>query len=292
MSLARSGRRQAIDRLVQIIEEGIGSTRHNASRALETCGDAAVDPLIIALWSSDVDTRRYVIRALGKIGSQRARQALVHILSLEAEEAYYDLLRIESLKELPQKSGVQLLADALMDRVAQARLNALQVLHTVFGDRKGMRIILSNLNHPEPYVRASAIEALEVRVDPTLISGILPLFEHSSPKVVAEHGGSYFKIPSKQPMEVLSALASDRSRWIRACALFAAGQVGGAKALPLLERRLTDSYELARLNAIEAMGNLAGAASLPLLEAMSASSEGHIRDYCRIAVTKIRKRSQ
>jgi len=109
--------------------------------------------------------------------------------------------------------------------------------------------------------------------------------------VVAEHGGSYFKLPSKQPMEVLSALAGDRSRWIRACALYAAGQVGGAKALPILERRLTDPYELARLNAIEAMGNLAGVASLPLLEAMGKDSEGQIREYCSVAIQRIRQRA-
>ncbi len=39
------------------------------------------------------------------------------------------------------------------------------------------------------------------------------------------------------------------------------------------------------------MGNLAGVASLPLLEAMSKDSEGQTREYCRVAIAKIRYRS-
>lgn len=289
-SLARSGRRQAIDLLIQLLEEGDGATRHMTSRALEACGPAAVDPLIIALWSTGVEVRRYVIQALAGIGSPRAHQALIHILSLEAEEAYYDLVRLEKLRQLPQASGVRILADSLTQQVAQAKRNVIQVLHIVFGDRRGMRLILSNLNHPEPYVRSSAIEALEVRVDPSLIGGVLPLFEHSSPKVVAEHGGSYFLLPSKQPLDVLHELAGDRSRWLRACALFALGQVGGKRALGLLERRLKDPYELAQLNAIEAMGQLAGTDSLPLLERVGTLHGGRVQIYSEVAMRKIRSR--
>ncbi len=153
-----------------------------------------------------------------------------------------------------------------------------------------MRLILSNLNHPEPYVRASALEALEVRVDPSLIGGILPLFEHSRAEAVAEHGSSVFRLPSKQPIEVLFELASDRSKWLRACALYAMGQVAGEKALPLLERRLYDTYELARLNAIEAMGRVANTSGVTLLEGLGETSEERVLKYSETAIRRIRDR--
>lgn len=290
MSLARSGRRRAIDRLVQLLEEEGGSTRHMTTRALTSCGDAAVNPLIIALWSCDAEVRRFVIQALGKIGTSPAHQALIHFLSLEAEEAYYDLVRAGKLEQLPQAKGVTILVQSLLERVAQAKANILRVLHTVYGDRRGMRLILSNLNHPEPYVRASALEALEVRLDPSLIGGILPLFEHSKSDTVAEHGSSVFRFPSKQPLDVLYELANDRSKWLRACAVYALGQVAGDKALPLLERRTNDPYELARLNAIEAMGNVAGASGVPALERLEKSSEERIRVYSEAAIRRIRAR--
>jgi HEAT repeat protein len=153
-----------------------------------------------------------------------------------------------------------------------------------------MRLILSNLNHPEPYVRSSAIEALEVRTGSSLVSGILPLFEHADPKVTAEHGGSYYQLPSKNPLEVLFELAGDRSRWLRACALYALGQVGDDQAVPLLERKVSDPYELARLNAIESLGELAGSAGLPLLEQAAKKYRGRERQYADTASKKIRAR--
>ena len=97
LELARSGERHALEKLVHYLEDGDGATRHLAARALETCGEPAVDLLTLALWSTDVEGRRYVIRALGRIGTQRAKKALLPILSLEAEEAYYDLQRVEAV---------------------------------------------------------------------------------------------------------------------------------------------------------------------------------------------------
>jgi HEAT repeat protein/ATP/ADP translocase len=291
LGLAQAGRREGIDKLLVFLEEGDGATRHVAARALESCGEAAIDPLILALWGSEVGVRQYVSRALGHIGAPRARQALIHILSLEAEGAYYDLLRLEKIGELPQTSGIVLLADSLTERVRQAKANALQVLQLAFGDQKGMRLILSNLIHPEPYVRSSAIEALEVRVDQSLLGGVQPLFEHSNPRVTAEHGGVLYQLPSKEPLEVLMELASDRSRWIRACAIYAMGEAADKKVLPLLERRIKDPYELARLNAIEAIGRLAETSSLALLEQIRKEQEGRVRQYADLAIREIQARS-
>jgi len=164
------------------------------------------------------------------------------------------------------------------------------VLRLTFGDRKGMRIILSNLLHPEPYVRASAIEALEVRVDASVLGGVQPLFEHSNLQVTAEHGGSLYQMPSKEPLQVLFELANDRSRWIRACALFALGELGGHDVLPVLERRANDPYELVRLNAIEALGRLAGSSAVTLLEKIRKEQEGLTRRYADDAIKSIQSR--
>jgi hypothetical protein len=66
--------------------------------------------------------------------------------------------------------------------------------------------------------------------------------------------------------------------------------VSGKDALPLLERRVSDSYELARLNAIQAMGNLAGPASLPLLEQAGRKYGGRLEECAELAIRKIRSR--
>ena len=290
LDIARHPDRDALERLVHFLEEGDGATRHVAARALENCGEAAIDALTIALWSTDVEARRYVIRALGRIGTERARQALLPVLSLEAEEAYYDLVRLESVRGLPDRPGVRLVADSIVQRVTRARRNAHQVLRAVFLIEPGMRLILSNLNHPDRYVRSSAIEALELRVDASLLGGILPLFEHENPKTIAEHGGSLFSLPTGKPADVLRELARHRSSWIRACAVYAMGQVGSRDDLTTLQRVIEDPHDLVRLNAIEAIGRLADPSALALLESLCQES-GKTREYAEAAIADIGRRT-
>ena len=105
LSLAQAGRREAIQRLVRFMEEGDGTTRRLAARALAGSGEAAVVPLLLSLWGSEVEVRRHAIEALDGIGSTRADQALLQILSLEAEQSYYDLVRLQKLRTLPQTPG-------------------------------------------------------------------------------------------------------------------------------------------------------------------------------------------
>jgi HEAT repeat protein len=289
LEIARRADRDALERLVHFLEEGDGATRHVAARALENFGEAAIDALTLALWSTDVEGRRYVIRALGRIGTSRARQALLPVLSLEAEEAYYDLVRLEAVRRLPDRPGIQLLADSIVQRVERARRNAHQVLRAVFLTEPGMRLILSNLNHPDRYVRSSAIEALELRVDPSLLGGILPLFEHENPRSIAEHGGALFALPTRGPADVLRELTRHRSFWIRACAVYALGQVGSREDLSTLQRVVEDRHDLVRLNAVEAIGNLGDGSAISLLKTFSQES-GRMKEYAEAAIAGIQER--
>ncbi len=289
LELARRPDRDALERLVHFLEEGDGATRHVAARALENCGEAAIDALTLALWSTDVEARRYVIRSLGLIGTSRARAALLPVLSLEAEEAYYDLVRLEAVRRLPDRPAIQLLSDSIVHRVERARRNAHQVLRAVFLAEPGMRLILSNLNHPDRYVRSSAIEALELRVDPSLLGGILPLFEHESPRSIAEHGGSLFALPTRRPAEVLRELTRHRSSWIRACAVYALGQVGSRDDLATLQRVVEDRHDLVRLNAVEAIGHLGDPSAISFLETLGLEN-ARMREYAEAAIAHISQR--
>ena len=290
LSLAQAGRREAIGRLVRFMEEGNGTTRRLAARALAGSGEAAVEPLLLSLWGSEVDVRRHAIEALDGIGSTRADQALLQILSLEAEQSYYDLVRLQRLRTLPQTPGLRLVCDALVDRVKGAKENTLDVLDSVFGERDGMRLILGNLIHPELNVRSNAVEALEVRVDADVLGGIQPLFEHANLTTVAEHGGTLYDLPTKQPIEVLFELARDPSGWTRACALYALGELGSQEAVQHLAQRTNDPYELARLNAIHGLGRLASKSSLSILERIDKGKDTTARQYAKDAIKSIKSR--
>ena len=291
LDLARSGENEALERLVHYMEEGDGATRHLAARALETLGEPALDVLTLALWSTDVEGRRYVIRALDRIGTERARQAVLPALSLEAEEAYYDLLRLEALNQLDDHPALELLKDALVQRAARAKENAHRILRAAFIAEPGMRLILSNLNHPDRFVRSSAIEALDLRVEGALLGGILPLFEHENLRTIAEDGSSYFDMPQRSPHEVVAELTGHRSPWVRATAIYVAGQLGDARYVETLCGRVSDPDELARLNAIEAIGRIGDLTTVAVLESAAAEASGRARDYAVEAVARVRARA-
>ncbi|HSF17711.1 MAG TPA: HEAT repeat domain-containing protein [Vicinamibacteria bacterium] len=289
-ALARSQEKGALERIVHYLEEGDGATRHVAARALEGCGEIAVGVLTLALWSSDVEARRYVIRALDRIGTSSARQALLPVLSLEAEEAYYELVQLQAIGRLPTSPALGLLKDSIAQRVERGRRNAHEVLRAVFLGEPGMRLILSNLNHPDRFIRSSALEALEVRVDPALLGGVLPLFEHDSPRAVAEQGAELFDFPSRSPLDALLELTRHRSAWIRACAVYAVGHAGTLECLERLEQLTRDDDELTRLNAIEAMGRLGDETTLRFLSRLETSADETMKAYRLEALGAIRRR--
>jgi HEAT repeat protein len=147
------------------------------------------------------------------------------------------------------------------------------------------------LSHPDHFVRSSAIEALEVRVDPSLLGGILPLFEHESPRSIAEHGGAYFSLEERSPRAVLRELVRHRAAWVRACAAFALGELGEGDDLVALESLVDDDDRLTRWNAVEAIGRIGDARSLPLLRSLCAREEGKLRSYAEAALAAIERRA-
>jgi HEAT repeat protein len=88
---------------------------------------------------------------------------------------------------------------------------------------------------------------------------------------------------------VLRELARHRSPWIRACAVYALGQVGSRDDLSTLQRVIEDRYDLVRLNAVEAIGHLGDGSALALLESLRQES-GRMRDYAECAMSDIQGR--
>jgi HEAT repeat protein len=91
----------------------------------------------------------------------------------------------------------------------------------------------------------------------------------------------------RKPEDVLKELSNHRSSWIRACAVYALGQVGSREDIRLLQRLVEDRYDLTRLNAVEAIGRLGGASALALLEALR-EKNGRMREYADAAIANIR----
>ena len=284
LSLAQTGLSRALQTLIEIVEEPRGALRYLAARSLIRFGDDAIDDLVLSLWGGDVDTRRHLISALAAIGTPRAVQALQPVLSLESVECDYDSLRLARLGGLPPTDGLRLLQDSLEARVRAARENAVTVLRSVHGQDDAFEAALGHLNHPDPSARARAVEALEVRLGSGLVASAAPMFEHGAHDRAAEHGGTFFQLPSKSPIETLQELTHSRSRWLRALALYALGETRDHVPLENVIRGATDEYDLARANAATAIGRLGAAAGVGALEKLLADESSVVRSAATAAL--------
>ncbi len=66
--------------------------------------------------------------------------------------------------------------------------------------------------------------------------------------------------------------------------------MGRSEDLRPLEERLTDDYDLARLNAIEAIGRLGDRNSMALLDGLQSDDDSKTRDYASRAMSNIQNR--
>jgi len=291
LSLAQTGLGTALHTLIEIVEERHGSLRYVAARTLASFGDDAIDDLVLALWGGDVDTRRHLISALAAIGTPRAVQALRPVLSLESVECYYDSLRLARLGGLPPTDGLRLLQDCLEARVRAARENAVTVLRSVHGPDEAFEAALGHLNHPDPSARARAVEALEVRLGSGLVASVAPMFEHGAHERAAEHGGTFFQLPTKSPIETLQELTHSRSRWLRALALYALGEARDPVPLEAVIRGAADEYDLARANAATSIGRLGASTGLEVLENLLEDESEIVRSAATAALHRFGDRT-
>lgn len=289
LSLAQTRHAKALQKLIEIVEEQHGDLRYLAAGTLAGFGDDAVDALVLSVWGGDVDTRRHLIAALATIGTPRAVQALQPVLSLESVECYYDSLRLARLAGLRATDGLRLLQDSLEARVRAARENAVTVLRTVHGQDDSFETALGHLSHPDPTARARAVEAVEVRLGSGVVASAAPMFEHGTHDRAAEHGGTFFQLPTKSSMETLGELTHSRSRWLRALALYALGEAGDVDAAQHVIRGAGDDYDLARANAATSIGRLGTAAGIAALGRLRIDESAMVRAAAESALAHLER---
>ncbi len=180
----------AIDALIGALSDGENPGRRNAAaEALIRCGERAVDKLLLASHSEDVDVRKLAVDTLAGIGHGGARSRLHAMLSdpdTNVRGAAADALgAIGDVEDIPVLRGAATAGDddrlvALSALKALARLEAplsaaelapaladpllrpaaYAVLGRVEGDAEGDEILLKGLDAAARSTREAAVEAL------------------------------------------------------------------------------------------------------------------------------------
>jgi HEAT repeat protein len=134
------------------------------SQVLAQIGEPAVPPLIEALKSSNPQTRAYVARSLGLIGTPQAIEPIVRLLETEPD---FDakLSFIAALGEIGDPCAVEILLPYVHPPEQQNRHSIIAVTVQAL-ERIGTEEVLQPLFllwefDPDPYVRRCAADALK-----------------------------------------------------------------------------------------------------------------------------------
>ena len=279
------------DKVIPELERAFAdpSTPNNSRvRLARVCGKIGGDKARAMLRNNldfpDLTVRGAVLEALAMAGFQADPEEVQDFKTMirrEAGEIVWGLAAVEDLG--PDEKAAQLLA-ALKHEMEKGRRRLFDLLS--FIEPSGsIRTAQKNLQDPSTERRARALEVLDNVVPPDVKPFIFPLFDDISPAQRFSRLSAHFPQSRRGRVERIVEIATrpaDRiTSWIRACALFLAGQSPVAEYLATTVEALDDPDPLVRETAVWTLGRLNPDDLMERLQPLTRDPEGAVADLAR-----------
>ena len=269
--------------------------RWRASEELSRMGDKAVERLLKALKSDDVDLRVGAAITLGKIGKEEpllealkdpewevrwaAATSLGNLKSREAVEQLISLLKDDSwevrraaaiaLGKIKDAKAVKPLAEALKSEL-MIRFEAARALIQIGSE--AVESLVNLLSHEDDDVRTKAAEALGMIGDERAVESLSKCLNDDDAGVREAAAKALVRIGGSGIEEILSHLSSKMSlEALKALDLLEKEDL--EKALPVLNKILEEGDEEARYEAVVVLGKLGEKGAEFLVRALEDESE-------------------
>lgn len=271
VALGQIGDLQALPRLRQLLklDEDLIEV---AAEALAKIGDReAFEPLLTLLGHPSAATRQAVIAAIDSIGHPHTSSRMIGLM------ADGDPVVRESAVKVAGYFGSPGCVDALLAschdpdlHVRSAAVDQLPYLE----DERALPLLLDSLRHEVPSVRAAAARGLAQVEDVASLWALIAALEDPDPWVRYFSARSLGRRVNTEALDALGRLAQkDAAPQVRAAAIAAVGQIGGARAVTLLAPLAeVDEADLSRA-AIAALGTIAHPDAITPLVAALGSPE-------------------
>jgi len=133
------------------------------------------------------------------------------------------------------------------------------------------------LNHPNKYVRISAIWALKDLGAKEAIPDIVPLLKDQDENIRGRVVEALSKLGAKEAIPDIVPLLKDSDEVVRCSAVDALKELGAKEAIPALVPLLKDSDEVVRRSAVDALKELGAKEAIPALVPLLKDSDKAVR---------------
>ncbi|HPG59815.1 MAG TPA: HEAT repeat domain-containing protein, partial [Candidatus Wallbacteria bacterium] len=270
----------------QLIFEIFPAIAKNCCELLGVIGDEnTVNALMAAYKSADLQTKQYIVYALGLIGIPKSVTNLLDILKDEKSQVSYKTVAF-SLKRVSDDRLLTNLQRLITEPSAYIKQAAAYTLG-VIGEAKSINVLITQINDASEEVRKTVIEALGRIGGESIVDPLAKMLRDQSDSVreiaVKIMGG----LNSARSLEPLTQALKDSSEAVRISAINALGKLKDNRVPMNLLRLLKDASEKVREAAIFTLGNIKDQrAGESLIESLSDQSE-NVRRQAVEALGKI-----
>lgn len=289
---------------------GRDDTRNKVIEAFVLSGQKVVE-LLISQLSGESAVRQSAIIALGRIGDNRATEALLPFLKddevaviccsalakIGDRRAFTDLLQllghdnaairrsaIAALNSIGHPDLSRKVVEMLSDRNPHVRESALRIAG-YFGFPECRIFVQRLLSDMDQEVRIAAIECLPYFEDERMISALKCLCQDNDPKIRVAAVKSLGQMSSRQSWALLESSLGDGDEWVRYYAIRSIDNHGYLDVLGRIkEISVNDVAPFVRLAAIEYLGHIGGQTSVSILSSLTGDEN---RDVALTAVNSL-----
>lgn len=292
-----------LDSLAGKLSKGDSHVRTLAATALGMLGDPhAVGPLARSLNSSDVEVRRAVTEALGKLGPDAVEPLMG---ALRDQDMGVRCRACMALGGLRDTRAVEPLLATLQDGESAVRAEAAYALGQI-GDSRAVPALISALNDPERLnvarkaawalgqlgadalpplleslrsqdrdARLSAASALGQLGDKRAVPALVEALHDADPYVRTAAADALGSLRSKRSLQALAEALGDEDVSVgRSAAEALMGMSRGA--VPVLLEALKSEQSIVRFRVASALGEIGSEEALPELERLAATDDAHV----------------
>jgi HEAT repeat protein len=252
-TLGTIGDPQPVDYLASFLKENKYGGQKANDEVLQFLGKAMMEKTLAFLKTDEQNIRVASAEALGKIGGEKAIQALTS--ALKEDDVLVRIACVKALKNTRDPHAVKPLASVLDDRnekVCDAAYDAL----ANFGSASVVEPLIQKLNDQSPKVRMKAVEALEKIKDPRIVGALINKLKDPDSEVCIKVIAALGNTNDPRTLAALLEMLKEGNENIRSAAVKTLGKNSDPRVAAHLEGALFDRNDIVRMDAADVLSRI------------------------------------